>query len=165
MATPQTTAASTISAVSVVASENLTVTPMATQTLTGTGRARPASIFFKNPEVSIAQVTVTPADTKTPEPTAEETKLQDEINSRYAAHISNEFRQLEPAPPSYIPKEYEDTIDLNHPVAKQACTKYLEAVREYQAAIGSHAQELSAYYKGDHLWKRNSGAAGTPTDL
>jgi hypothetical protein len=97
MATPQTTAASTISAVSVVASENSTVTPMATQTLTGASRTRPASILFKNPEVSIPQVTVTLSDTKTPEPTAEEIKLQAEINSQYAAHISNEFRQLNPA--------------------------------------------------------------------
>jgi hypothetical protein len=112
--------------------------------------------------VSIAQVTVTPADTKKPEPTAEETKLQDEINSRYAAHISNEFRQLNPTPPSYIPKGYEDTIDLNHPLAKQARTKYLKAVREYQEAIGSHAQELSAYYKGDHLWKEMPALPAPP---
>jgi hypothetical protein len=63
MATPQTAAASTISAVSVVALENSTVNPMSTQTLTGGSRTRPSSIFFKNPEVSIAQVTVTPTRT------------------------------------------------------------------------------------------------------
>jgi hypothetical protein len=61
--------------------------------------------------------------------------------------------ELEPAPPSYIPKEYKGTIDLNHPVAKQARTSYIEAVKAYQEAIGSHAQELSAYYNGDHLRK------------
>jgi hypothetical protein len=126
---------------------------MATQTLTGTGRTRPSSIFFKNPEVSIAQVTVTPAEGKKPELTAEAIKLQAKINSRFDAHIPSQIAQLKPAPPSYIPKEYEDTIDLNHQVAKQARTSYLNAVKTYHVALGAHQQELSAYYNGDHLWK------------
>jgi hypothetical protein len=153
MATPPTAAASTISAVSVVASENSTVTPMATQTLDGVSRTRPSSIFFKNPEVSIAQVLVTSAEAKKPEQTPEEVELRAEIDERFAAHIPSQIDRLKPALSSYIPKEYEDTIDLNHPVAKQARTSYLDAVKMYQAAVSTHAQALVAYYNGDHLWK------------
>jgi hypothetical protein len=45
---------------------------MATQTLSAVSRTRPSSIFFKNPEVTIAQVSVTPAEAKKPELTAAE---------------------------------------------------------------------------------------------
>jgi hypothetical protein len=33
---------------------------------------------------------------------------------------------------------------------------------EYQAAIGSHAQEQSAYYNGDHLWKEMPAPPAPP---
>jgi hypothetical protein len=88
-----------------------------------------------------------------PELTAKEIVLQAEINGRFAAHIPSQVNQLSVTSPSYILKEYEDTIDLNHPVAKQARTSYLQAVKTYQAAISSHAQELNTYYKGNHIWK------------
>ena len=135
------TATSTLSVVSVAPSEAMTATT-----------PRPASILFKNPEVTIAGVTTDP--TAKPMIIEEQPKpVHVTIPPRFLHELDANQSAIDPIPIPYIPKKYKDTVqDLKDPIACEARRRYLLSVSTYQDALSKHHTDLEAWKKGENMW-------------